>query len=135
MKKAFKSKVDYLFLPVVLILAIAEIYMIYLGSIIGIVLIALLVLFFIYLYFDTLYTFTSDNRLEIKSGIFFHKEIYIKSIKKVRAVKHRKASPALSSDRLEISYNRYGRIVVSPNHQSEFIRELKEVNPRIRVEE
>jgi len=135
MKKAFKSKVDFLLLPLLLILLAGEAYMIYSKMIIGAVLLGALMLFLIYMYLDTLYVLTNDNILKIKSGFFFHKEIYIKSIRRVRPVKHRRASPALSPDRLEISYNRYGRVFVSPTHQSEFIKELKEVNPRIRIEE
>ena len=135
MKKAFKSKVDFLLLPVLLILVAAEAYMIYTMNIVGIIAVGIFILFFVYLYLDTLYILTNDNKLEIKSGFFFHKEIYIKSIRRVRPVKNRRASPALSSDRLEISYNRYGRVVVSPTNTSKFIKELKDVNPRIRIEE
>lgn len=135
MKKAFKSKIGFLLVSLLLILAFAEAYMIYTSTIIGIIAVGVFIIFFIYMYIDTLYVLTNDKKLKIKSGFFFHKEIYIKSIRKVRRVKHRRASPALSSHRLEISYNRYGRVFVSPTHQSEFIKELKEVNPRIRVEE
>lgn len=90
--------------------------------------------FVFYLWADTMYVLTGDNKLKIKSGFFFHREIYIKAIKKVRLVRDHRASPALSSDRLEISYNRYGKVVVSPHKKTEFIRELRVVNPRIRVE-
>jgi len=135
MKKAFKSKIGFLLGSALLILVCAEAFMIYTMTIVGIIAIGLLIIFFIYMYMDTLYVLTSDKKLKIKSGFFFHTEIYIKSIRKVRSVRHLRASPALSSDRLEISYNRYGRVFVSPTHRSEFIKELKEVNPRIRVEE
>jgi len=136
MKKAFKSKVDFLLLlPVLLVLFAAEAYMVYQKMIVGIIAIGILFSFLIYLYLDTLYVLTNDNKLRIKSGFFFRKEIYIKSIKRVRPVKNRRASSALSSDGLEISYNRYGRVVVSPNNKSAFIKELKEANPRIRIEE
>ena len=135
MRKAFKSKIGFLLGSVLLILLSAEAFMIYTMTITGIIAIGVLIIFFIYMYMDTLYVLTSDKKLKIKSGFFFHKEIYIKSIRKVRPVRHLRASPALSSDRLEICYNRYGRVFVSPTHRSEFIKELKEVNPRIRVEE
>jgi hypothetical protein len=130
MKKAFKSKIGFLLISILLILVSAEAYMIYTMTIAGIIAVGVLIIFFVYMYMDTLYVLTSDKKLKIKSGFFFHREIYIKSIRKVRPVRHLWASPALSSDRLEISYNRYGRIFVSPTHKSEFIKELKEVNPR-----
>jgi len=136
MKKTFKSKVDLrLLLPILLLLIVSEAVMIYYDILPGAIAVALIALFVIYLCIDTLYVVTGDNKLKIKSGFLFNREIYIKSIKKVRPTRDHRASPALSFDRLEISYNRYGRVVVSPSNKSEFIRELKEVNPRIRVEE
>ena len=136
MKKTFKSKIDMLLLlPVLLVLAGVGVYVVLNGIIAGEIAVGLALLFILYTCLDTFYTFTTDNKLKIKSGVFYNREIYIKSIRKIRPTKNRRASPALSSDRLEISYNRYGRVVVSPNRKSEFIRDLKEVNPRIRIEE
>jgi hypothetical protein len=136
MKKTFRSKIDMLILvPVILVLAGVGVYMIVKGILIGEIAIAVIGLFIFYTYVYTSYVVTDDNKLKIRSGFLYNQEIYIKSIKKVRPTKNHRASPALSSDRLEISYNRYGRVVVSPNNKTEFIRELKVVNPRIRTEE
>jgi hypothetical protein len=136
MKKTFKSKIDLaILLPVLAVLIGAGVYLVFSKIIIGAVALALPVAFIIYLCIDTLYQVTDDNKLRIRSGFLFNREIYIKSIKRVSPTKNHRASPALSSDRLEIRYNRYGRVVISPNHKSEFIKELKDVNPRIRVEE
>ncbi|HEY6955248.1 MAG TPA: PH domain-containing protein [Flavisolibacter sp.] len=136
MKKTFKSKIDMLLLlPVLLVLAGVGVYVVLNGIIAGEIAVGVILLFILYTCLDTFYTFTNDNKLKIRSGVFYNREIYIKSIRKIRPTKNRRASPALSSDRLEISYNRYGRVVVSPNRKSEFIRDLKEVNPRIRIEE
>jgi len=136
MKKTFKSKIDLLLLlPVLAILVGVGVYVILNGIIAGEIAVGLILLFVLYTCWDTFYVFTNDNKLKIKSGFFYNREIYIKSIKKITPTRNRKASPALSPDRLEICYNRYGRVVVSPNNKSEFIRELKEVNPRIRIEE
>jgi hypothetical protein len=135
MTKTFKSKIDLaVLLPVLIILIGAGAYMLFNKIIIGAIAIALLAGFVTYLWAATLYIFTNDKKLRIKSGFLYNREIYIRSIKKVKATKNHRASPALSSDRLEIRYNRYGRITISPTHQSEFIRELKEVNPRIQIE-
>jgi hypothetical protein len=136
MKKTFRSKIDLLLLlPVLLVLIGVGVYMVINGIIIGEIAVALVGLFMFYTYVYTSYVVTDDNKLRIKSGFLYNREIYIKSIKKVRSTKSHRASPALSSDRLEISYNRYGRVVVSPNNKTEFIRELRVVNPRIRIEE
>lgn len=136
MKKTFKSKIDMLLLlPVLLVLAGVGVYVVLNGIIAGEIAVGVVLVFVLYTCLDTFYTFTNDNKLRIKSGVFYNREIYIKSIRKIRPTRDHRASPALSSDRLEISYNRYGRVVVSPNKKSEFIRDLKEVNPRIRIEE
>ncbi|MGZ3845661.1 MAG: PH domain-containing protein [Flavisolibacter sp.] len=136
MKKTFKSKIDLLLLlPVLLVLIGVGVYMALNGILAGEIAVGLVLLFVLYTCWDTFYMFTNDNKLKIKSGFFYNREIYIKSIRKITPTKNRRASPALSSDRLEISYNRYGRVVVSPNRKSEFIKDLKEVNPRIRIEE
>lgn len=135
MEKKFRSKIELrLLIPVLLVLAIAEVLMIYFNIIIGVVAFAIITAFILYLCLDTFYVVTGDNRLRIKSGFLFHKEIYIKSIRRLRPTRDRHASPALSFDRLEISYNRYGRVVVSPGNKAAFIEHLTERNPRIDVE-
>lgn len=136
MKKTFKSKVDpFILVALIIVLLGTEIFMIINKILTGEIVVALIAAFAIYLYIETLYTVTGDHKLKIKSGFLYHKEIYIKSINKLRSVKDHRAWPALSSDRLEISYNRYGKIIVSPNKKTEFIKELRDVNPRIRIEE
>jgi hypothetical protein len=136
MKKTFKSKVDiFILIPLIVVLLSAEVFMIINKILLGEIAVALVAAFVIYMYVETLYVVTGDNKLRIKSGFLYKNEIYIKSIKKLRSVKDHRPWPALSSDRLEISYNRYGKVIVSPDNKSEFIRELKEVNPRIRIEE
>ena len=136
MKKTFKSKVDLLvLLPVLLLIISAEAYLLSNKIFTGAIAVGVLAAFVVYTCIDTLYVVTRDDKLKIKSGFLYNREIYIRSIKKVKETRDHAPSPALSFDRLEISYNRYGRVVVSPNNKSEFIRELKEVNPRIRIEE
>jgi hypothetical protein len=136
MKKIFKSKVELLVLiPLLMILAAGEVFMIINKILIGEIALALVIAFIVYFCFDTFYVVTGDNKLKIKSGFLYNQEIYIKSIRKLRPVKDHRPWPALSSDRLEISFNRYGKVIVSPNKKTEFIKELQEVNPRIRVEE
>lgn len=135
MKKSFQSKVDLpLVLPVLILLVAAEIFMILTGILPGIIGISLIILFVVYLCVNTLYEVTDDNKLKIKIGFLYRKEIYIKSIKRVFPTKDHSASPALSFDRLEIRYHRYGRIVVSPNNKVEFVKKLQQVNPAIIIE-
>jgi hypothetical protein len=135
MKKIYRSKLNlWIFLPVFLALFAIEVFFIYKGMLFGMIAVALITAIAIYLCVDNVYILTNDNKLRIKSSFLFEKEIYIKSIKKIRPTKDHHTSPALSYDRIEILYNRYGRIVVSPQHKLEFISRLKEVNPRIITE-
>ena len=68
MKKAFKSKIGFLLISILLILVSAEAYMIYTMTIAGIIAVGVLIIFFVYMYMDTLYVLTSDKKLKIKSG-------------------------------------------------------------------
>ena len=62
MKKAFKSKIDILFLSLLLILISVEAYMLFTMTVLGIIITGLFILFFVYLYLDTLYVLTSDKK-------------------------------------------------------------------------
>jgi hypothetical protein len=134
MKKTYRSKVEIAVLfPVVIVLLAAEVFMLFNQFWILAAVIALVSLFLLYMYMETGYELTGDEKLKIKSGFLYHKEIYVKSIKKVRQTRDSLASPALSLDRIEILYNRYDRVLISPNQRSEFISRLQKVNPRILV--
>ena len=132
MKKTFKSKFELvIWIPLAILLAAAELYMIN-NKVWAVAAVILLIsLFLIYLYFNTSYQLAGDNTLRIKSGFFYHKVIYIQNIKRVKRRRNIKASPALSHDRLEIFFNRYESVMISPNEKSDFIRELKVMNPKI----
>jgi hypothetical protein len=132
-KKTYRSKIELtLIVPVALVLVAIGVFMIVNQIWIGAALVALLGLFGVYLCLNTGYEFIDDDdKLKIKSGFLYQKEIYVNSIRKIRATKNHIASPALSTDRLEILYNRYGRILISPDQKSEFINRLRQLNPRI----
>jgi|ERR1700694_1002063 len=134
MKKTYKSKVEKaILLPMAMLLLVLELVMLFNQIWAGAILIVLIGLFIVYLYLDTSYELTGDDRLKVKSGFLFHREIYVKSIKRITQTRNPLTSPALSLDRLEIQYNRYDRVLISPNEKSEFISRLKQVNPRITV--
>ena len=134
MKKTYKSKVETVILvPLALLLFITEILMIINRFWIGAALCLLICGFIVYLYYYTSYEFTADKMLKIKSGFFYSKEIHVPTIKKVRSIRNHFVSPALSADRLEISYHRYDRVLISPEEASEFISQLTRLNPKIRI--
>ena len=131
MRKIYKSKVALAFvLPLIVLILLSSFLLIktlWLPAVITIIFIGL----YIHLYLTTYYELTPDKKLKVQSGFIFKKEIYINSIYRIRKAKSRSASPALSNDRLEIFYNRYGSLMVSPEHKTEFVEELQKVNPRI----
>ncbi|MFL5809681.1 MAG: PH domain-containing protein [Flavisolibacter sp.] len=134
MKKTFKSKFDLvIWIPLAILLASVEFYMITNKVWTVAAVIVLISLFLIYLYLETSYVVTGDSRLRIKTGFLYNKEIYIQNIKRIRSRRNIKASPALSHDRLEIFYNRYESVMISPSGKSDFIRQLKVLNPKIAV--
>ena len=134
MRKIYRSKVEGLILvPLVLVLSMGIVLLIqnqfWPGAVLGV----LLILFLIYLYRTTRYELTEDEKLKIRSGFLYRKEIYVKSIKSIHSTKNHLASPALSNDRIEIQFNRYERVQISPNARRDFISELVRINPRINV--
>ena len=135
MKKIYRSKIDrVLLLPVAVMLLAAFIYSLAEANFIVSLIILLVVLFLFYLCRSTFYELTKDKKLKVHSGFLYNREIHINSIRRIRRARGHSASPALSQDRLEIFYNRYGSVLVSPRQRQDFIDELKKVNPRISVD-
>lgn len=73
--------------------------------------------------------------LKIKCSVFFNKTIAIDSITKIEKTNSLLSSPAASiTDRIELSYNKFDTIIISPKCKSDFIKNVLEVNPRILVD-
>ena len=85
----------------------------------------------LYLAFNTYY-FISNDILIIRCG-FFTNKIKIKSIRKISETRGLISSPALSMDRLEIMYNKFDSILVSPKDKTGFIKIVLNNNPEIEV--
>ncbi len=135
MRKTFKSKIGLaILIPIAFLLMTIEILMIINGIWLSAIIVGLVILFITYLYLDTSYKFTDDNKLKIKSGFLINKSIDIHSIKTVKQTRDPLASPALSLDRLEIYYNKYDKVIISPKEKSEFVNQLKQINANINVE-
>jgi hypothetical protein len=89
-----------------------------------------LTLVMVHMCFNTYYTI-SGNWLLVKNSFVINKKIDINSIKKILPVKDMRSAPALSMDRLEIFYNQYDSVLISPEDQAEFIERLKAINGEI----
>lgn len=77
------------------------------------------------------YAIAGDTLLIKSTG--FNSAIPIKTIRRVEETNSLLSSPAASLDRLEIVYNRYDSVLVSPKDKSGFINDLKAINPEIEV--
>lgn len=141
----YKSKVDLaLFIPTVGIMLGATLLTVILplkqpdptGSLVGLG-IALFMLvctaLCIQLFLATYYAIDSAM-LTIHGGLLYkRKKIPIASIRKIEETRTFVSAPAPSLDRLEIFYNRFDSVVISPKDKLGFIAELLKLNPEIEV--
>lgn len=100
---------------------------------VGIIVLAFVAAFIGHLFAMTDYT-VSGNTLEVRSGIIINIPIDIATITKIEPTNSILSSPALSFDRLEVFYNKYDSVIISPKDKAGFIAKLKEINPQIVVE-
>ncbi|WP_188506475.1 PH domain-containing protein [Parapedobacter pyrenivorans] len=89
-------------------------------------------IFCIQLFLSTYYIINSDQ-LIIRSGMLYRKRVAISSIRKVKATRNPISSPAPSLDRLEIFYNKFDSVIISPKDKAAFIASLIKLNPEIEV--
>ena len=90
--------------------------------------------FAFYTIFSVEYRLDGDE-LTIRCGILFKRTLSIQSIRSIRPTRNPLSAPAASLDRLEITFNKYDTILVSPKDKEAFIRELRAVNPGIGYQE
>lgn len=93
---------------------------------------SLLSAFVAHLFLSTKYT-VEGHTLTIKSGFIINKCIDIHSIRKLTETNNPLSSPAASLDRIEIKYNGYNNILVSPKDKKAFVDQLMAINPAIEV--
>jgi hypothetical protein len=91
-------------------------------------------IFIAHMMLNTYYTITG-TALHLRSGFLVNITIDINTIKSIAPSHTLLSSPALSLDRLEINYNTYDSIAVSPKDKTGFIAALKLANNRIEVKE
>ena len=74
---------------------------------------------------------TSD--LHIYGCFGTHKKIPIKNIIKITETNNPISSAAASMDRLEIHYNKYDSVLISPKDKKEFLTRLLKQNAKINI--
>ena len=99
----------------------------------GVLVVVILGVLVIPMILNTNYTITDNLTLRVKCGLFVNMVIDIDSIRKIEFTRSVLSSPALSMDRIEIFYNKFDSVIVSPDKKLEFIAELQSINPTIEI--
>lgn len=98
----------------------------------ALLIIFLVVVFILQLFFNTYYVI-EGSLLKIRSGFLYRMDIDIKTIKKIEESNSPLSSPAASFDRLEIIYNKFDSVLISPKEKKEFIELILIINPSIEI--
>ena len=83
--------------------------------------------------FCTTFYIIENERLQVKSGFLINFSIDIQQIKKISETNTLMSAPAISFDRLEILYNKFDTVVISPKEKMQFIDAIKRINPQVEV--
>lgn len=127
----YKSKIGWILVVVILLLLLAPIFQLLKKPVsIGPIYLLLPALFIGYIFVSTYYEI-GNGVLRVKSGFLLNRSILISSITKIEATKNPISAPATSFDRLEIFYNKFESVIISPKEKRAFIAHLKQLNPKI----
>ena len=132
----YKSKKDILVGIVIWGVALFLLYSVYeavfievniLGAVVMTALLVLLIIF----WFRTIYKIEGDM-LHIYYGPFRFK-VKISEITSIRHAKNIFTGPALSIERIEITYSNYNVIQISPKEKETLVKQLMQMNPNIKI--
>ena len=131
----YNSKKGWLIPAAIIVMLIIAIKPVIDGVWVMILLLAAIIAWFIWMWFDTYYI--------IRDGELFYKNSFINGSVPISAMHeiiiHNKGlhscslKPALALKGLIIKYNRYDDMFVSPENEEQFIAELQAINPDIKI--
>ena len=133
LRMEFKSKVD-LWLAAVLWGSVAICFFpVFLedGLIIGLAIGSPMAIFILLLWINTKY-YIRDEHIVIK-GVLKDTLIPIASISSLNLTRNPSSAPALSMDRIEIIYDNFDFVLISPLEKERFVEELLKINPKIKI--
>ena len=84
----------------------------------------------LHMFFNTTYTI-DQKMLHIRCGFFRYKPINIMNMKKISKSSSIVSSPAASFDRIEITYDKFDELIISPKHKLKFAADLQKINPNL----
>ena len=90
------------------------------------------ILFFLFVFSGIKYS-VDQKDLTVHSSFFSRNKIPVSAIRKIRETNNPLSSPTASLDRLEIFYNKFDSIIISPVRTEEFLKNLLAINPKIEV--
>lgn len=126
----YKSEISpWIFVPFFGVFTFVLVIFIYNKIWFGVLFLVPILLFVIHMLLNTNYT-VADSFLKIRCGSF-NQIVDISTIKKITETNNPISSPATSLDRLEIAYNKWDRVIISPSNKMEFIAHLLKLNPTI----
>ncbi len=79
----------------------------------------------------TTYYVIEGETLKVRSGLFYNKTFNIKAFRKMVKTNNAVSAPAASLDRLELFYNGYDSVIVSPKDKQAFIEHIQRINSNI----
>ena len=84
----------------------------------------------LHMFFNTTYTI-DQKMLHIRCGFFRYKPINIMNMKKISKSSSIVSSPAASFDRIEITYDKFDELIISPKYKLKFTADLQKINPNL----
>lgn len=126
-----RSKIGLeILIPIVFVVGTVTTIMIVNMVFVGLIVCGLMIALLTNVYLGTYYKITSHHHLVIKCGILEKFDIDIKDIERMDATREWLSSPALSLDRLAITY-KGGRVVISPRDKRKFLDDVRRANPKL----
>lgn len=130
--KTHRSKIDKFYWFILLFFVVMAVYGIviqeWLMTTIGVLSSA----YFCLIFFTMRYVI-DDEYFSIRTKFFPNQKVALQNIRKIEESNSILAAPAFSFDRLEILYNKFDSILVSPENKEQFIADLLNINPDIEV--
>lgn len=131
--KIYKSKVDKaLLFPIVLVISVLCFIMVFAASWSGLASVLLVSLLVADIFLRTRYKI-EDLQLKVNCSFFVNTTVEINRISKIQRSTSFLSSPATSFDRIEIIYNKFESLIISPADKLTFVESLKQINPRIEI--
>ena len=134
MRKIYKSKMSKGLIISLVLLFLYIVYQMITEPVSFWIILICLIFCMVFFYNILSLKYTIDNEsLIVTTKVFYHKSIDIKSIRKIEETNTIISAPANSFDRLEIIYNKFDSLVVSPENKQRFIEDILAIHPEIEV--